>query len=75
MDRWVWLDNIGDDTHNEPREHTPDRVPSRVQARDERCADPSVCDLPGHQPKRDMHEPKPYTGELDWSDHLHPFVD
>jgi len=23
----------------------------------------------------DMHEPKPYTGELEWSDDLHPFVD
>lgn len=24
------------------------RVPSRVQARDEPCADPAACDLPGH---------------------------
>jgi len=27
----------------------PPRVPSRVQARDEPCADPDNCDLPGHK--------------------------
>lgn len=48
------------------------RVPSRVQARDERCEDPGNCDIPGHGPGEseyppgDMHEPKAYTGELDW---------
>jgi hypothetical protein len=29
------------------------------------------------QPPGDMHEPKPYTGELDWDNDrlLHPFID
>lgn len=43
------------------------RVPSRVQARDEACHDPARCDIHGHAPG-DMHEPKPYTGELDFSE-------
>jgi hypothetical protein len=34
---------------------------------------------PPTQPPGDMHEPKPYTGELDWanddSELVHPFVD
>jgi hypothetical protein len=50
------------------------RVPSRVQARDEPCADPARCDIHGNTPGN-MHEPKPYTGELDWQDLVHPFAD
>lgn len=35
-------------------------VPSRVAARDEPCADPSACDLPGHgRQAAQQHDPGP----------------
>lgn len=64
-----------------------ERVPSRVQAREEPCTDPVNCGLPGHADVGTMHEPKPYTGDLDWPEDfldaedwdsdpwLHPFID
>lgn len=35
------------------------RVPSRVAARDEPCADPDNCDLPGHGPRYTAPVPPP----------------
>lgn len=46
------IDHIGPGTLNMDCDccswRKAERVPSRVQARDEPCADPASCDLPGH---------------------------
>lgn len=46
------------------------------------CGQPEAAhthsEYPSQRPERNhgaMHEPKPYTGELEWSDLAHPFID
>lgn len=71
MDRFCGVDDahgghqfVADDEPGEPRRYCPGRAPHEVQY--------------GRAPG-DMHEPPPYTGDLDYRDDgselLHPFVD
>lgn len=50
-------------------EHALSEYPSQLPARGDGAGHRAQVN-PG-----DMHEPKPYTGELDWPDLVHPYTD